>query len=412
MSYYSISHHHLANHLIYLSSSSSFWFSLNSSYDHEFHLSKRLGMSPQDYEYLLMALDLARMDKRWGFSIMVMKWKVFLEGYLFSTINCDCDGTFEVDRKKMDIDAFIQGESSNKRKDIAFIRIGVLHAKSPRKIEMQKDSDGRMIVTPPRLNGLRIKQQSFRQCVEQSKWNYFLDNASEEGNDDRVEDDDEDDDNKDDDDDDENGTSSQYESKNKKPKYNAPGDDDDSMDNFDMAKSYPHLARALGGEDGFDPTNPSVRRSMHCLLTELNDLLSTTYELNVSDMSYKKISYVRVPRTSSDRSFQNSKEWVDTAIQIAGSKHAGTYEAAYRIANHLLRFYRDSVLAACENQRVPICKEMSATQFQAMLCAAKVTGAGETEMGRGRGACYPTQRLIRCACTFGRYMSCGMEHLL
>jgi hypothetical protein len=103
-------------------------------------------MSPQDYEYLLMALDLARMDKRWGFSILVMKWKVFLEGYLFSTINCDCDGTFEVDRKKMDIDAFIQGESSNKRKDIAFIRIGVLHANSPRKIEMQKGSDGLMIV--------------------------------------------------------------------------------------------------------------------------------------------------------------------------------------------------------------------------------------------------------------------------
>ena len=95
-SYYSISHHHLADHLIYLSSSSSFWFSLNSSYDHEFHLSKRLGMSPQDYEYLLMALDLASIHKRWGFSIKVMKWKVFLEGYLFSTINCDCDGTFEL----------------------------------------------------------------------------------------------------------------------------------------------------------------------------------------------------------------------------------------------------------------------------------------------------------------------------
>jgi hypothetical protein len=29
-----------------------------------------------------------------------MKWKVFLEGYLFSTINCD--GTFEVYTKKMD----------------------------------------------------------------------------------------------------------------------------------------------------------------------------------------------------------------------------------------------------------------------------------------------------------------------
>ena len=78
-SYEGISLDHLADHLVYLSSSSSFWFSLNSSYDHEFHLSKRLGMSPQDYEYLLIALDLASIHKRWGFSIKVMKWKVFLE---------------------------------------------------------------------------------------------------------------------------------------------------------------------------------------------------------------------------------------------------------------------------------------------------------------------------------------------
>ncbi len=35
---YKISLHHLTNHLIYLSSSSSFWFSLNSSYKHDFHL--------------------------------------------------------------------------------------------------------------------------------------------------------------------------------------------------------------------------------------------------------------------------------------------------------------------------------------------------------------------------------------
>jgi hypothetical protein len=107
-----------------------------------------------------------------------MKWKVFLEGYLFSTINCD--GTFEVDTKKMDIDAFIQGESPKKRKDITFIWIGVLHAKSPRKIEMQKDSDGQLIVIPPRLNGLRIKQQSFRQFTLQYNWNYILDNNADE----------------------------------------------------------------------------------------------------------------------------------------------------------------------------------------------------------------------------------------
>jgi len=36
-SYYNISLDHLADHLIYLSSSSSFWFSLNSSYEHDLH---------------------------------------------------------------------------------------------------------------------------------------------------------------------------------------------------------------------------------------------------------------------------------------------------------------------------------------------------------------------------------------
>ena len=62
-SYDSISLDHLADHLIYLSSSSSFWFSLNSSYDHDFHLSKRLGMTPKDYKYLLVAADLAHFHK-------------------------------------------------------------------------------------------------------------------------------------------------------------------------------------------------------------------------------------------------------------------------------------------------------------------------------------------------------------
>jgi hypothetical protein len=49
-SYEVISLNHLAEHMIYLSTASSFWFSLNSSYDHEFHLSKQLGITPQDYE--------------------------------------------------------------------------------------------------------------------------------------------------------------------------------------------------------------------------------------------------------------------------------------------------------------------------------------------------------------------------
>ena len=93
-----------------------------------------------------------------------------------------------------------------------------------------------------------------------------------------------------------------------------------------------------------------------------------------------------MPKTSSNRYFQNSKEWLDAAIKVAGTKHKGTYEAAYRISNHLLRFYRDSVLAACETQRIPVSKPMSATQFSSMMNASRVTGKGEqVNLSKGYG---------------------------
>jgi hypothetical protein len=38
------------------------------------------------------------------------------------------------------------------------IGIGVLDDHSPQKVEMQKDNYGWMMVIPPRLNGLRLKQ--------------------------------------------------------------------------------------------------------------------------------------------------------------------------------------------------------------------------------------------------------------
>jgi hypothetical protein len=145
---------HLAEYMIYLSTASSFWFSLDSSYDHEFHLSKRFGMSPQDYEHLLVAAYLAHFHTKWGFSIKKLKWKLFFECHLFATTNCT--GTFEVDVKKLDLNACINGVSPKHRVNSHFIRIGLLHLNSPRNIEMQKDSQGQMMSTPLRLNGLLL----------------------------------------------------------------------------------------------------------------------------------------------------------------------------------------------------------------------------------------------------------------
>ncbi len=119
---------------------------------------------------------------------------------------------------------------------------------------------------------------------------------------------------------------------------------------------------------------------MRGLLKEMNHLLSTDYELNLRGVSNKPISYVRVPRTTSDNAFTNSKEWLDTAIKISRSKQGGTFESAYRIANHLIKYYKDSFLAACKTQRVPVIKPMTATEFQAMLYAGKVRGTREREL--------------------------------
>jgi hypothetical protein len=85
---------------------------------------------------------------------------------------------------------------------------------------------------------------------------------------------------------------------------------------------------------------------MQGLLQEINNLLNTKYELNLRAItSNRPISYVRVPRTKSDNAFTNSKEWLDTAIKISGSQHGGTFESAYRITNHIIKFYNDSILS-------------------------------------------------------------------
>ena len=55
--------------------------------------------SPQDYEYLLVAANLAQFHPQWGFSIKILKWKFFVEGHQFLTINCM--GTMEVSSKKL-----------------------------------------------------------------------------------------------------------------------------------------------------------------------------------------------------------------------------------------------------------------------------------------------------------------------
>ena len=64
--------------------------------------------------------------------------------------------------------------------------------------------------------------------------------------------------------------------------------------------NYPLLSLALGQEDEFNPSDPTIQKDMRALLAELIDLLSTDYELNVIDLRNNTLSFVRVPKTSSN----------------------------------------------------------------------------------------------------------------
>jgi hypothetical protein len=104
--------------------------------------------------------------------------------------------------------------------------------------------------------------------------------------------------------------------------------------------------------------------------------------LKVKDFGGHDVMFVRVPRSSSDKSFNNTKSWVGEALKYNGSTHGRTFESAFRISNHLCRFYRDSFVAAMEKQGMPIAQPMSMVQYAAMMSTLNITGKKEKVLGK------------------------------
>jgi hypothetical protein len=71
---------HIARFFILLSDATLYWFSLNTSCDHAFHLSKRLGMDESNYKVLLIAGNPA-WYKGGTFINLAQEWKSFLFGH-------------------------------------------------------------------------------------------------------------------------------------------------------------------------------------------------------------------------------------------------------------------------------------------------------------------------------------------
>ena len=93
---------HIADFLKFISSAQSFWFSLNTSYDHGCHLASRFRLDPDEYEALLIVAGLASYT-RFGFQVKADAWRKFLGGRRFVADN----SPIEFEQKKIDLNAYI-----------------------------------------------------------------------------------------------------------------------------------------------------------------------------------------------------------------------------------------------------------------------------------------------------------------
>jgi hypothetical protein len=127
---------HIADYLKFISSAPSFWFTLDTRYDHGCQLADRFRLEPNDYEVLLVIAGLASYT-RFGFKIKPTAWRKFLGGHRFAVDDC----VIELEQKKIDIDAIINGTalSRSTRGGFYVIRIGIKTEESPNRIEDQRE---------------------------------------------------------------------------------------------------------------------------------------------------------------------------------------------------------------------------------------------------------------------------------
>jgi hypothetical protein len=106
-------------------------------------------LEPNNYEVLLVITGLASYTQ-FGFKIKPMAWRKFLGGHRFAVDDC----VIELEQKKIDIDAIINGTalSHSNRGGFYVTKIGIKTEESPNRIEDQRGRDGRLITTPPRMN--------------------------------------------------------------------------------------------------------------------------------------------------------------------------------------------------------------------------------------------------------------------
>ena len=357
----------LAQYFVSLATSPSYWFTLNSSSDDEYHLFHRLGLTNyDDYKNLLVAAGLARFTGG-QFCIQRYQWENFCgHEYFITDTNTDevleCTRKskrncmppskfiFEIERKNM--------RNNGERQSFYTLRIGKMAISSSLDFESQKIKRE----SPPRMSKiLRVQQQAFLSSAANiiADTEIYLGSilcdevepmmtAEEEdsttpttsiispnttmmattttttttmttaavshGSNDTS-------------------AATQYLTPYRlaDAAYHStitPASAEETITPSTIGQQYPALARVFG--NNFDPFQDDIHKTIHMFLTEITHILDSSKSgLKVKDFGGHDINYIRVPQAGSDKTFNNSKSWVDEALKINGMSHNGTNDSAF-----------------------------------------------------------------------------------
>ena len=147
------------------------------------------------------------------------------------------------------------------------------------------------------------------------------------------------------------------------------------------AFGYPILRKTCG--DAFDPLSLSdeIDKFIESLASEiirLKDGGSGYFE--VIDNAGHRISYLKVLRASSDKSFKNSKSRIDKCLNING--YVCMDQSSFQLCNYMCRKYHDGYCKALKKNGKEIAMDMGTVKYVAMLSELKISGMQERILAR------------------------------
>ncbi|KAL7553941.1 hypothetical protein ACHAWF_017571 [Thalassiosira exigua] len=350
--------------------SPAFYYLISGDACHPFSVANRLGLTNFELRTTLVCAGLASINPTTG--KLTVKGS-FIDKFL-DTFGLKADGIAEyIERTKVDVQRCLTGNRT-KTASHHVLRIGRKSDHSPNSFNYQADQASGKMPAPPTFPGLSAWQRTLRRVTRRSRLEAIVDDETlfEEAIKDS-----------------ERSAATDVPRSSAKAASSA-AESLESPPKKARVEPNPEPSRARTGKyelmlsqilgTDFNPQEDETKEDLQGLALQILGYYQKGSSVTLKDSRNHDVSYVHIKKASSDESFRKSRDWLEEAIAISGSKEPDTSGSAFRIANHLFKYYKDAGVAAAEHNNVPICKPMKETQYAAMLKAMQASGIQAEEM--------------------------------